>query len=127
MPRSWIFYFAGIVGAALQAGGAPGVPVNHLLQSASCCGFSATVDESNLASISECAANDATCTQGISICFSDGTCRDVADGSPVSVRYWKASTVAGIPQRLDVNVANLSPHAGPTPVGWSQLSGAPLP
>src|SRR5256885_5059064 len=104
-----------------QAGG-PGSPTPspHLVLTASCCGFSFAVDQSNLASIMECLPADASCTQGIAICFADGTCRDVAAGSgAASVRYWKQSTVAGLPQRLDVIVGNISAHGSPTSVAWT--------
>src|SRR5258707_4880993 len=112
-----------------QAGG-PGSPppAFHLLQTASCCGFSVAVDQSNLASIVECLPADASCAQGITVCFPDGTYKAVtADGSAASVRYWKQSTVAGLPQRLDVIVGNISAHGSPTSVAWTQTQGAPLP
>ncbi len=113
-------------GQAGAAGSPP--PAPHLVQTASCCGFSVAVDQSNLASIVECLPADASCTQGIAICFTDGTCRDVtADSGAASVRYWKQSTVAGLPQRLDVIVGNISAHGGPTSVAWAQTQGAPLP
>ena len=112
-----------------QAGGVNSPPPElHLVQTAPCCGFSVAVDQSNLASIVECLPTDASCTQGIAICFTDGTCRDVtADSGAASVRYWKQSTVAGLPQRLDVIVGNISAHGGPTSVAWAQTQGAPLP
>ncbi|HLZ11292.1 MAG TPA: hypothetical protein VKP58_01780 [Candidatus Acidoferrum sp.] len=103
-------------------------PALHLVQRAACCGFSVAVDQSNLASIVECSPGDASCTQGISICFAGGACTDVAAGSAAaSVRYWKKAVVAGVPQRLDVIVGNISAHASPTAVGWSEAPGAPLP
>jgi len=102
-------------------------PTPHLVQSASCCGFLVAVDQTNLASIVECLPADATCTQGIAVCFPDGTCKDVtADGGAASVRYWKQSTIAGLPQRLDVIVGNISAHGSPTNVGWTETQGGPL-
>jgi hypothetical protein len=111
-------------------GGVAGSPQSapHVVQTATCCGLSIAVDQTNLASIVECSPSDASCTQGIAVCFSDGTCSDVAVGNgAASVRYWKQSTVAGVPQRLDVIVGNISAHASPTTVGWMQTQGAPLP
>jgi len=112
-----------------QAGGAGSPPpAPHLVQIASCCGFSVAVDQTNLASIAECLPTDASCTQGIAVCFPDGTCKDVAaDGTAASVRYWKQSTIAGLPQRLDVIVGNISAHASPTSVGWTETQSGPLP
>ena len=112
-----------------QAGGVSSPPpAPHLVQTASCCGFSVAADQSNLTSIVECLPADVSCTQGIAICFADGTCRDVtANSGAASVRYWKQSTVAGLPQRLDVIVGNISAHGSPTSVAWTQTQGAPLP
>ncbi|GAC1635541.1 MAG: hypothetical protein NVS9B14_12880 [Candidatus Acidiferrum sp.] len=127
MQRNWIFYLAGIVGAVLQAGGAP-APPPHIVQTATCCGMAIAVDQTNLASIAECLPGDASCQQGIAICLADGTCEDVPAGSAASIRYWKKySAAAGLPQRLDVVVANISSHASRTTVGWTQTQGAPLP
>ena len=115
-------------GRANQAGsaGAP-LPVSHTIAGATCCGFAAALDESNLASIQECAPEDASCQQGIAVCFSDGTCQDVPSGGAVSVRYWKQYSAGGIAQRLDVVIGNISPHASPTNLGWTQTQGSPLP
>jgi hypothetical protein len=110
-----------------QAGGVGSPPpAPHLVQTASSCGFSVAVDQSNLASIVECLPADASCTQGIAICFPDGVCKDVTTGA-ASIRYWKQSSPGGVPQRLDVVVGNISAHGSPTSVGWTQTQGAPLP
>jgi hypothetical protein len=109
-----------------SAAGSP-FPVTHTLAGATCCGLSVALDQSNLASIQECAPDDASCQQGIAVCFADGTCQDVPPGGAVSVRYWKQYSAGGIAQRLDVVIGNISPHASPTNLGWTQTQGSPLP
>ena len=100
----------------------------HTIVTANCCGFTLAVDETNLTSIAECAATDSACAQGISLCFADGSCKDLPAGNAgASVRYWKKYAYAGAPQRLDVVVGNISAHAPPTPAGWTRTQGAPLP
>ena len=116
-----------VIASSTQAGGAGSPPpASHLVQTATCCGFSIAIDQSNLASIAECSPGDASCTQGITICFPDGICKDVTMGA-ASIRYWKQSSPSGVPQRLDVVVGNISAHAGPTSVGWAQTQSGPLP
>ncbi len=115
-------------GHANQAGAAgSSAPALHVLQSATCCGFALTVDQTNLGSIQECTTGDTSCRQGIAVCFADGTCEDVAAGGVASVRYWKQYSAAGMPQRLDVVVAKISSHPAPTTTGWTQAQGAALP
>ncbi len=114
-------------GSGGQAGAAGSPAPSHVLQSGNCCGISVTVDQTNLASLAECDPADATCGQGIAICFPDGSCQDLAAGSTASVRYWKQYSPAGVAQRLDVIVGNISSHASPTATGWTQTQGPPLP
>lgn len=114
-------------GSAGQAGAAGSPAPGHVLQSGNCCGISVTVDETNLASVPECDPADASCQQGIAVCFADGGCQDVVAGSAASIRYWKQYSPAGVPQRLDVVVGNIFSHASPTATGWTQTQGPPLP
>lgn len=116
-----------VVASSGQAGGVGSPPpANHLVQTATCCGFSVAVDQTNLASIAECSPSDASCTQGIAVCFPDGTCKDVTAGA-ASIRYWKQASPGGVAQRLEVVAGNISAHASPTSVGWTQTQGGALP
>ena len=121
--------FVPILHGRANQGGSAGdpVPVSHTLAGATCCGFAVTADQTNLASIQECAPDEASCQQGIAVCFPDGTCQDVPGGGAVSVRYWKQYSAGGIAQRLDVVIGNISSHASPTSLGWTQTQGPALP
>jgi len=92
---------------------------------ASCCGLGA-VDQSNLASIVECLP--AECELRAGFHFACGrNVQSVTANSGAQVSLLETVTVAGLPQRLDVIVGNISAHGSPTSVAWTQTQGAPLP
>lgn len=81
-------------------------------------GVAAYVDELNIFAFQECTPTNASCTQGITLCFDGGLCKDVTlSNKPVTVSLW--TQVAGF--RTAASIGTLGPHAPPTPLLIGQV------
>jgi hypothetical protein len=81
-------------------------------------GLAMYIDELNIFLFQECSPVNSLCTQGITLCFDDGTCKDVTlSNKPVTVALW--TQVAGA--RTVAPIGMLGPHAPPTPLIIDQV------
>lgn len=101
----------------------------HQLTTLGCCGVALRIDDTNLFAFPECAPQDASCAQGISVCVSDPSdgadrCFDLsAGGSPVQVKLWKQTAT----QRLTSPIGALAAIGSGRGAFFLTQPGPPLP